>query len=287
MMFVPTSMPSLSKIYAILLSVLLLPLAAATAQPVWLDPPLEPSFSLELRKAGFKEFLQDASLLTTTWLLNGQVPVGGPIFVEADIPFSYFSQTQAGETTSEAAIGNPYLGMAYRTRTEIQGVDLRVGGRLPLSSDTFALFPGQLTSVEQFGSFLLDILTLRASGRYTYVFEEGGTLGATVAPFVTIPTGEDLGGNRSTDLFASYDVRGGYETEDIVALASLIGVVQLSDADLDGADRVVHQLGLALRGRLAQVEPGLHAYIPIQGGFFGVSDLVGFMFGFSVTFQFE
>lgn len=281
-------MPLLSKICSLIVLVLLFPLTLATAQPVWLDPPTEPSFSLELRKAGFKEFLQDASLLTTTWLLNGQVPVGGQVFVEADVPFSYFSQTQGGETTSEAAIGNPYLGVAYRSRTETQGLDLRAGGRVPLSSNNFALFPGQLTSVEQFGSFLLDILTLRASGRYTYVFEEGGTLGGTVAPFVTIPTGEDQGGtSRSADLFATYDVRGGYETEDIVALASLIGVVQLTDPDLEGGDRVVHQLGFALRGRLERVEPGLHAYIPIQGGFLGVSDLVGFIFGFSVTFQFE
>ena len=87
----------------------------ARAQSTWLDHGHRASGLLEVLFPSFDG--EDTGFPDWTWYATGRFPLGGETHFVGELPFT---QMDLVGTTSEATIGNPYLGVEYAPRHPVE-----------------------------------------------------------------------------------------------------------------------------------------------------------------------
>ena len=196
--------------------------------------------------------------------LSARVPVSGAWTAVAELPVAYsrvdFSNA-GGETGSDAALGNPYLGAEVRLRS-----DVVVGGgvRLPLApaENGDAAYGGLVANVEQVEAYLGRTASLGVAIRYTPRLTRALGLRLRLAPTLVASTDRERDGR--TDVGVGYGLHLDARRGPLAASVGATGRQFLSDG-LDGyglfqADAAV---ALAASVDVGGVRPGLVARVPL------------------------
>ncbi len=190
-----------------------------------------------------------------------------------------------GFENSESQIGNPYLGIEFRSLGS--HLFLEAGLRLPVvTSRSIATDFGQLADIDRFEAFVPDIATVLAainakikSPRNLFVRLRGGFSfltstgegGATLLPILA--QGDD------SELYLIAAAQFGFEGKRVNLTTGLTGRLFITE-DGSFGKRNFLQLGLNARLNLGRFRPAVHFTIPLEDDIREVLDLVfGIHFG--------
>lgn len=188
----------------------------ASAQPDWRPTPADPSVSVDVLAAlgddltftaitdtGEELGNSTVETITSALLLSGRMPVG-PVTLTGEIPFGFVRYTYdnlaaqvIGEdySASDAALGNPYLGLA----TSTGGLEVEIGARLPLASlepytvgapYADATVVGPTLDPERFEAYASDLFSSSLTVRYGRALAPGLRADARLAPIALIEVGD-------------------------------------------------------------------------------------------------
>ena len=244
----------------------------------------------------------DGSNVETTsaaFALSGRVPVGSRWTAVAEVPLAYnrldvpgpsagvatdAAGVDGGYTTSDLALGNPYLGAEVRLRPDIT---VEGGVRLPLAPTPtlrgptdLALraegaFGGLAANQEQFEAYLGRTASLTAAVRYTPQLTPALGLRLRLAP--TLITSADRDRDDRSDVGLGYgahlDARRG-------PLAASVGATgrQFAGSDFGGYSFFETDLAVALAAsvEVGGVRPGVVARVPLTNEILSGTATVGF-----------
>lgn len=256
-----------------------------TAQTHFLYPGEGTSVSLEIFRPHFDDD-RDFGLVTGVWFLSGQIRATDRVFVRAEIPMVHVDRESDGVwglqfVTKETMIGNPYLGVEYKTPLPDENhlILARFGLRPSIASDDKfeAYWVGYRAAHDRREAFLRD----------AYAFYGG--LGMTGTGIGSTTFSMNLGGvmvaptdDSDSEFILDYDI----------ALWVPIGkfnlgfggsgrVFVVTDYGFFG-DRVAGQLALAGNLDLGKFRPGFHFRVPIDDY---LSNLMPFVYGLNFTYQ--
>jgi len=249
----------------------------AAAQSVWLGPGREAEVALEVLRPDFDG--GNVTLLSSSVFLSGRYPLAEAIDVVAELPISHFGTDGPVGTDSETALGNPYIGVELGSHEGSTFGEL--GMRLPVvSGDNDGLVTGFFSDRDRWGAFFEDALTIRGALNYLHRASSGFRVRLHGGPSIWVYTNDDGGDNM--ELLANYGAHAWYAASEQVYLsAGLTGRIIVSEGDIDFADRMINQFGLAVIGRFERVHPGLHVRVPFD--FDGESNETSYILGLSLA----
>ena len=238
---------------------------------------------------------------TAALSLSGRYPVGPRVVVEAEVPVAVTSLSRGrmigvdSESTTEVALGNPYLGVAWAAaRRPGRALTVEGGLRLPLySADPDGPFLGGASSLtwdraapEHREAFLSDLLTVRGAVRLRQAVAPGVGVEASVAPTVGVSTREvrvsqapdETRRVRPTYGYVVYRLGGTAAVGPAVVALALVGgerIAAVDDVRLPPTTAAVAGVGV----RLGRVRPQVGARLPIRTAFAEPSVRVGLAVG--------
>lgn len=269
------------------LATLALPCAVA-AQSIWLDGQSRKSVTLEFYNPQFKghesayqwddyysrSWVEHSSL---TFFLTSRFEVSEGLILIAELPYtrahysygysyrdSYWGDYENSYESSDAALGNPYLGVETRAKSSIAFFEF--GVRIPAlgEDDSGTGGSGWLADFDRLEGFTPECMTIQSAGDLSLRTKEGLFGRARVGPYCWIYTGDYCCGPR-TELLLHYSAQVGYEPRSFAVLAGFSGVVVLTeDSFLEYDDIAIHQLGFQGNVNLGHIRPGVHFSIPLD-----------------------
>ncbi|HUF08470.1 MAG TPA: hypothetical protein VMO47_04060 [Rhodothermales bacterium] len=246
-----------------------------SAQSLWTDQSGDRAISVEFLKPEF-EGDADTDFLTSTIVLGGRFPISPTIAGEAELPFSRYGIDNEFVDRSDAAVGNPYLGVRIRSRSVVS----RIGIRLPIAPDDkpTPLSAGRLTDYDRFEAFLPNVLAVNASVTGQTRLSDQAILQFGGGPVLLVPT-ED-GGSDDTEVYAQYFLLGVFAGRTVAVKAGFTGRAILTESDLDFGERSIHQFGLGAALNNGTLRPGLHVRIPLDED---LRDSIDYVAGINLT----
>jgi hypothetical protein len=248
------------------------------AQPIWLDRSHNKTIAYEFLKPDF-ENIEDLTFLTSAMFLSGRFMTSTSICIVGEIPFvNYGRDSESGESFSESAFGNPYLGLEFHSdKSHIFG---EFGFRLPMApkdENQSALIIGAYTDfIERVEAFIPEIISFNALINYSIVNESN--LGIRIRGGFTgwIPRGD----RDESEWFLVYGVHGGYQTEEINILLGLSGRFWLSSEGTEFSDSIFHQFVVTTNFSVGSIQPGLILKLPLNEN---LQDMINLVFGVSLA----
>ena len=249
----------------------------ASAQRYWSAARGRGDLRVEALKPLFKGV--DGSFLVGALFLDGVVRATEGLDVEAELPLARAS-VPGGIEASSLRIGNPYLGLRFRSAGKTVGG--RFGVRLPLSSagssfGSQALQVGTLADFDRLEAFLPKVFSVRGAVEVTQRSTNGFIAGLAAGPTFLIST---EGGDP--EVFGDYGGRIGYETSKAYVSAELTGRLVVSESG-NLAERTAHQVGAAVELRPGRVRPHLRLRLPLDKNY---RDQVGLIVGAGISVVF-
>jgi len=248
------------------------------AQPLWLDRRHNKTISYEFLKPDFKN-LEGTTFLTSAMFLSGRFATSNAVTMVAEIPFvNYGRDSETGESFSESAFGNPYLGLEFHTyKSRFFG---EIGFRLPVvlqdDNQTALIFGTYTDFVDRVEAFIPEIVPFNVLINYNSISElnfglriRGGFIG-------WIPSGA----RDESEWFLVYGIQGGYQTEQVNILLGINGRIWLSSDNLEFSETTSNQFVVTTDVSLGQFQPGLILKIPLDDK---LHDIVKLVFGVSLA----
>ena len=247
-----------------------------SAQSIWLDQNHNKTIAYEFLKPDF-DSEQELTFLTSAMFLSGRFATSEKLYLVGEISFvNYGGQRYSGESYTESAFGNPYLGLEfYNANKSIFG---EFGFRLPLApkdDNQSALMVGFLTDfVERAEAFVPETFPNNLLINYRSVNESN--LGLRVRGGITgwIPSGD----RDENEWFLVYALQGGYQTEQVNILLGISGRFWLSRENVEFSDSIFHQFVVTTNFNIGSVQPGLVLKLPLNEN---LKDMVNLVFGVS------
>lgn len=251
------------------------------AQSIWLPPATASQIRLEALKPVFD--LEGVGFWTSAWYLSGFARVGPRVALEVELPFSMYEEEGV---ESQSTLGNPYLGVVYGAQDRT-GPIVEAGGRLPILSDERAadnigaVISGWVADVNRMESFAPDMaaLRLRAGGYLVNNPQAGMAIRLMAGGQAWIPTS---GGDGEVALDADLGL---WNLGPQIAVGAVLSLKTLvTESDLSFSERSELQLGLVGSVRWGQVEPGIHAHLPLGNeGLIGLGEVIDVVLGVHCT----
>ena len=178
-----------------------------TAQSIWLPPGSGNQIALEIFKPSFADNVSDVTFTSTVWFLSGQIQATPTLALVGEIPLSRIDVKQAwfGDPDAESTIGNPYLGMVYRSARSTFITEL--GARLPFVPDDKwdAQLQGLWSDADRWEAFYPNMIALRIRAGSDVTSPSGTANLVTrfrIGPTFWIPTESDIDGEVFADATA-------------------------------------------------------------------------------------
>ncbi len=270
---------------SVLMSLVLLLIAVPSlnAQAIWTHQPTERGVALEALKPTFAEN-DGVKFSTSALFFSGFTRIGEHFRVIGELPVVHYgfepSQNQQGnENISETAVGNPYLGMQYRTTEQRFTAD--VGVRFPVMSEDkpFAEQTGFYSDLERQDAFIPDALGFIGNGQYRYRFENGLFAGVRGGGSFLINTQKDEGEDAS-DFYLNYGLFAGYEAERFNITGNFDGRFLTTHDEGGFGENSLHLLAFSGNYKAGKISPGLMVKVPLDKD---LSDVVDFVVGLQVA----
>jgi len=259
--------------------------ASLPAQSIWLDRRHDKAIDLEVLIPDFKN--DDGGTITRSnsglvIFSSLRLPLSEKVHFVGELPFAHgrseikSSRFNLDESTSESAIGNPYLGLEMRGQNPAFFGE--IGVRLPLASedDDLSMSTGLFTDVDRLEAFFPKILSITGMANVHHVDKSGFAIRLRGGPSLLINTDKDEFEDAS-ELFIGYSAQLGYESEPVSVIGGFTGRASLTEEDVDYSERSVHQLGFAASFGLGTVRPGVHLRLPVDED---MKDTMDFVLGF-------
>lgn len=246
----------------------------ARAQSTWLDHGHRASGLLEVLFPSFDG--EDTKFPDWTWYATGRFPLGGETHFVGELPFT---QMDLVGTTSEATIGNPYLGVEYAPRPS--GPLVEFGVRIPLTSDKAdsPWINGYLTDVEREEAFVPDALPVRLGVHHHHAAAVGGvSYDVRLVPSIWIKTNDKF--LNETETFLGYGGIVRYEGAVVRAGGGLTGRWNLSSNGRDFGASTFHQAEFAVDFLRGPVRPGIQLKLPLDHD---LTQIVNQSWGFTLS----
>jgi hypothetical protein len=284
------------------LATLVLPYAVA-AQSISLDGQSRKNVTLEFYNPQFKGYewggyywREWGELSSVTFFLTSRFEVSKGLILTAELPYtrahysygysyhdSYWGDYENSEESSDAALGNPYLGVETRGKSSITFFEF--GVRIPTLGEkdhgTGGL--GWFADLDRLEAFTSECITIQSAGNLSLRSQEGLVGRARVGPYYWIYIG-DCCGDR-TELLLHYSAQVGYEPRSFAVLAGFSGVVVLTeDSFLEYDDISINQLGFQGNVSLGRFRPGVHFSIPLDNE---LREIYSSVWGLSLQYQFD
>lgn len=213
----------------------------------------------------------DFTALSSAWFVAAAVPVARRTRIVGEVPFA-FGGVKGFE--SDAALGNPYLGVEFAGAPDIF---FDFGIRLPLASDENlgSLIGLAADPINRLEVFLPDATTVVTALEYRPIYPSGAGFRLRLAPKFLIPTeGGDV------EVLANYGAAGGYFGERATVTGGLAGLTVLSAEGGSFGERSLHRLELEGQLNLGRLRPGVVFHLPIDED---TRDLHDFTVGLTLT----
>ena len=237
---------------------------SAASQPTQVLPGREAGLALEVLRPRFES--DDIALGSVAVFLSGRYPISRQADLVAELPVSRFEADFGGEDESEAALGNPYIGLEVGPREAATYVE--AGVRLPLvSNENSGIITGLLSDIDRLEAFLPDAVA--ASGAVNYAYEPDGSglrVRLRAGPDVWIFTEDEFDENDALELFLRYGAHAWYDAGRVRLGGALSGRLIATEDDLSLADRTLHQAILSVTADVGGIRPGFHLRIPFDYG---------------------
>ncbi|WP_412061920.1 hypothetical protein [Rubrivirga sp. IMCC45206] len=259
----------------------LLAATAASAQTEWRETPAA-GFSIDaLTAVGGEamvatdetgELVGSIDVRSSVLLVAGRVPVGAGWAVRAELPLAYASfrgpdGVGGRYDESDAAIGNPYLGVEVDVRP---GLVLGAGVRLPLANDVnttegFGWQGGLGADIERFEAYVPEVLTVSGAADVVRALSPSARLRLRLAPAIVVDVadGENVSGQSGTGVLLGYGVQGEVDVRPVTLRAGLVGRPHLTGDRFE----VFETTATALAGAtvsVAGVHPGVSVRVPLD-----------------------
>ncbi len=254
------------------------------SQHYWLHTYGEREISLEAHKAKFDRD-RDFSLLNSAWFLSGSFSLTQMTALVVEFPFArYDIDNISSYYLDQNIIGNPYIGLRVTSpERRLSAVAIaNFGIRLPLAQDDRfnAATIGIFTSFDRFEAFIPNLFTLLASGGYRFSSRGGTSFSFTMGGSFMVPTN----GGGAPEMYIDYNLELWYRSASAGIGSGFTGRLLTTQSDLDFGERTVHQMGLAGYADFGIIRPGLNFRFPLDDD---LSEVLDFVYGFSVTFDIE
>jgi hypothetical protein len=248
------------------------------AQSIWLDQSKNKTIAFEFLKPDFDSG-EELTFLTSAMFLSGRFATSEKLYLVGEISFAnYGGEGYSGESYTESAFGNPYLGLEfYNQNKSISG---EFGFRLPMApkdENQSALMIGFLTDfVERAEAFVPETIPFNLFLNYRSVNESN--FGYKVRGGITgwIPSGD----RDENEWFLVYTLQGGYQTEQVNILLGISGRYWLSRENVEFSDSIFHQFVVTTNFNIESVRPGLILKLPLNEN---LQDMIDLVFGVSLA----
>jgi len=297
-----TNLSCLTVTAVAVLATLVFPYAVA-AQSIWLDGQSRKNVTLEFYNPQFKgyewgnyywrEWRETSGL---TFFLTSRFEVSEGIIFIAELPYTrarysygysyhdpYWGDYEESDESSDAALGNPYLGVETRGKSSITFFEF--GVRIPTlgEEDYEASGLGWFADFDRLEAFTSECITIQSAGNLHLRSQEGFVGRARLGPYYWIYIG-DCCGDR-TELLLHYSAQVGYERRSFALLAGFSGVMVLTEEGfLECNDTSINQLGFQGRVNLGHFRPAVHFSIPLDDE---LREIYSSVWGLSLQYQFE
>jgi len=213
------------------------------------------------------EWDTDLSLLSGTYDLYFNIPVGPRINLIGSLPFTTFS---AKDEDSESGIGNIYVGIQTKPISESgNNSNISAGIFLPTATDEFApMFLGLYSNYYEIQKYFSDMLTVYGNYSFSMNHSRGAIFGLEIGPNLFIPTKDD----GDVELFAHYGIFGGFKLTSVMFSVELEGLAIISEDMEEFEDRFVHSLAFGAQWIGSNIRPGIFYEIYLKEDFRDVVD---------------
>jgi hypothetical protein len=210
--------------------------ASAPAQSLWLDRSRPSLVSVQFLKPIYDG--GNSSFATAVGYLDARANISESLSFVGEAQYSAYDAK--GSRSTSFSIGNPYAGLELRNSSGTSRLEVGVRFPFAVQSEGAALVNGAVADISRFGAFLPETYVVQALGDFRTPGDEGPYLRARLGPQLATPEN----GNGDSELFGQYALIGGYETASVRVGAGLVGVMLLSEENLDFSERTIHQLQL-------------------------------------------
>lgn len=236
--------------------------APARAQSVWLDREPRPSVLAEVYFPSFDG--ADSHFPTWTWFAATRLPIGRTTSFVAELPYVRWEFGSGLTNSSDASIGNPYLGVEIAPHPT--GPRFEIGARVPLMSDDnlTSFLVGYLTDVERQEAFVPHVVAMRLGMHYHHAADEGSRVAydLRLVPSAWITTDDSF--LADNEVFIGYGGTVRYEGEHVRAGGGFTGRWNATNGGGDFGASSFHQLDLAADFLRGPVRPGIQLKVPLD-----------------------
>jgi hypothetical protein len=256
--------------------------ASAGAQSIWLPPATGSQVTVEAMKSVYDPS-EGIAFLSTAWYMSGWVRLNPNLGLALEVPYSNYEEDGFD---AQSTIGNPYVGVVCGSQ-DLRGWVVEAGGRIPILGEAdfdenyAAMANGIATDVTRTEAFLPEVASvrIRAGGYAASNPQSGMVIRIMAGGSVWIPTS---GGD--SEFLGEADIALWRLDPKANVGAILSAKTLLTESDLSFTERSEFQLGVAGGLRFGQVEPGVHAHLPLSNeGLFGLGQIQDVVVGVNCT----
>lgn len=231
----------------------------AAGQPIWVKPYDTDRLALEAYQPTLETTDdEEVNFPTSAFFLSGSFLFTDQTAVAFDVPFARSSRTIDGATTTDAAVGNPYVGL------EISGqrrpLLLEIGARLPAVSDAGAATNvGTLTDFDRREAFDADRFSAQIIGNARLGAGDDLSMRLRAGPLLSV----DTEGDDRTDVIALYNLQAWFEGDRFLIGAGITGRTVTTGGGSFGGRSTFHG-GLSVIFDGARIQPGVLIKTPFS-----------------------
>lgn len=269
----------------------------AGAQSIWVKPYQPVQFSVEAIQPNFGDFYVppsasseisladadpgtdvDTGPLTSAVFVSGTYAYSPGIALSAELPIAHYSAEVGERSTSETAIGNPYIGVGLSSTSF--PLLLELGVRLPLASgDNPALEASSFADFSRGEAFAPDMLSFEALFNARIQLSDRINTRLRAGPVFQ----SDQGSGGTNEFLTRYSAQLWFEGNRLTFGAGASGRAFLTES---GSFEEVtdHHVAGTLLVHIGPLSPGILFATPLGGD---LRDVADFFFGVSLSLSFE
>ncbi len=255
----------------------LLIFSSLKSQTLWLHQSMSKGISIEILRPDFKNG-EDIGFITSTSFFTARFPISQTITVVGEIPFAV-ADFKNDQSSTEASLGNPYVGIELHERGAMYTTEL--GVRYPLIEPDFSsieIFLSYITDfIDRAEAFLPEIIPFSGAIRYHNSAAFPLVINSRVATVVWVPKGD----NGDNELWLLYSMQMGYKIAGTSITAGISGRWWASGEDGDFNDNSMHQAGLTATSRWGSFKPSLTFKLPLDQD---LKDMIGYVLGINLSY---
>ncbi len=230
--------------------------------------------AVEVLKPDWRE--ADVTFASSATILSARVPTRGGVSFVADLPFAHLQERGGGAGSSNATVGNPYVGLALDVGRSPVVID--AGLRFPFVKDDAAAAIHALADMDRMEAFASSLLSAHVGTTVRLADRPGQAAWATLGASGWFPSE----GDHDRELLLNYGLHGSATVGIVDLNGALSGRMLATERDLSFGESSLHQASFGAGVRLGRVQPNFTFRIPLDEE---VRDLTRYTIGLGIRIR--